>query len=476
MPQESTLLTTVPFRKGKQVLEREAGYTPGQMMAPPGTVCDAIVMDFECQVSASAAVATALTMTQRLAVLSLFTFNLKLSLAGEQTMEPWQGTTLDRMRLASLRILELDAEGLDDATGGLARTYAAGNNTVSFRVYAPTGHVAKIRESALFTGLSPEQLLDADMSVTRGDADPFRGANASLTLSTVKVTFSPGLKKAEARRLGLPVHERKLTNAESDTVSTPDGLVLDLSQEGALLGTTLGIVRVTVGGITVADDPATPARIYADYLRRYPGVSQGEKDITTSRTPLYLVSPGPLTRQFAGSVAVKQKERTTEWAARVLYLPLPSHEVVMGMVQAYAARLEPGRSVIAVSTAMYEGMQVDDALLPYCGMTLFRDDEEGYGDYPGLYCSAGGTPYVYVPEQRQRQAALKVADAMRKTPMYPAGNKRLVKSVVLDEVRWVPGAITAPGGFAVMSRVRQDVTTVIREAVTSYNAALSGAL
>ncbi|MCY1003716.1 hypothetical protein OWM54_41890 [Myxococcus sp. MISCRS1] len=475
MPQESTLTTTVPFPKGRLTLERDGGFARGEMRAPAGTVTDAIVMDVELSVTASGTT-PALTLTQRISVLALFSASLKLHLGdGGGTLEPITGVTLDRLRLDALRLLELDVEGLEDATEGLAKSFVTGSNVLKFRAYLPTGHCAKVRESALYTGLSPEQLLDAELSFSRGEADPFRTVAAALTLSSVRVTFSPGTKKAEARRLGVPPHIRRVINAESDTITTPEGLVMDLSHEGALAGNQVGIITVRAGGVLVADDPATPSRVYADYLRKYPGVSTEERTITSYRTPIYVAAPNVLTRHYSGAVWARMKDKVTEWNGRALYVPLLTHDQTMQMVQAYAARLERGRAIVAVCTALYEGMQLEDRLLPYTGMTVLTDRDDGFADFSGLYCVAGGTPQVYVPEQRQRQAALKVRDAMLQTQQHPTGNRRLVRSIVLDECRWVPGSVTDPSGYDVVSKVRQDVTAILRDAAASLSAGLANA-
>src|SRR5215217_3554656 len=223
MPQESTLTTTVPFPKGRQNLERDAGFERGEMRAPAGTVTDAIVTDVEMTVAATGNT-SALTLPQQISVLAAFTASLKLHLGDTgATLEPFQGVTLDRLRLDALRILEQEVEGLEVGSGGLATAFVTGNNVLKFRAFLPTGHIAKIREAVLFTGLSVEQLLDAEMKLSRSDADPFKTASAALTLSSVRVTFSPGTKKAEARRLGIPPHVRRVVNAESDTISTPEG-------------------------------------------------------------------------------------------------------------------------------------------------------------------------------------------------------------------------------------------------------------
>ncbi|MBZ4422020.1 hypothetical protein [Myxococcus sp. RHSTA-1-4] len=477
MATESTLNTLVPFKKGKQTLERDAGFIQGQMIAPAGTVTDAIVMEVECTISSTGAIG-ALTLAQRLSVLGLFSASLK-QYAGENgavIFESYQDVSLDKVRLDALRLLEQEVEGLDDATTGLARSYVLGNNQVVFRAYLPTGHIAKVRESVLFTGLSPEQLLDCEFTLKRGEGDPFTTANVGLALGTVKVTFSPGTKKAEARRIGIPPFTRRVVNAESDTITTPQGLVFDLSHEGPLLGTALGILTVKAGGITVTDDPSTPAKVYADFLRKYPSASDAEKTITSHRTPVYLAAPNALTRHFSGAVEAKQKDRTVEWAGRVLYLPLLKHEEILALVEAYAARIEPGRQLLAVNTALYEGMNLDDRLLPYAGITVLLDNEEGFADYPGLFCERNGRAYVHIPEHRQRQVVAKVAEAMRPGQrQFPSGNLRLVRSAVLDEVRWIPGAVTDPSGFRVMSKVRQDATTILRDAAHALRPELAAA-
>jgi len=471
---ENTLSTLVPFPKGLQTLERDILFGRGQMIAPIGTVTDAIVLDVTCTVSASAAT-VALTPAQRLAVLSIFSARFTQYLADDGTLEPLQGVTLDRVRQAALRLLELDVEGLDDATGGLARPFAVGNNTVTFRAFLPVGALAKVKEGALFTGLSPEQLLDCELAVTKSDADPFKTAAAALTLGTVKVLASPGTKKAEARRLGVMPYLRRVTDAGNDTIKTPEGLVLDLSDESPLGGTQLGSLTVKVGGVVVTDDPSTPAKVYADYLRKYPGVSAAERTLTEALTPVYLASPGNLTRFYSGAVTARQKEKTKEWAGRVLYIPLLTHAEVMGQIRNYAGRMEKGRQVKAVVTGMYERLELDDRLLPYTGITLFADNEEGFSDFAGIFCEQGGEPYVDVPEHLQRHAALRVADAMRATSQYPMGNKRLVRSIILDLCRWVPAAITHPDGFRVASKVRQDVTLRVRDACLALDPALASA-
>jgi hypothetical protein len=478
MAQDSTLNTTVPFKKGTQTLERDCGYLQGEMVAPAGTVTDAIVIDFECTVNATGTTA-ALTLAQRLSVLALFSVQLKQLLgpnAVNGTLDPYQDAPLDKVRLDALRVIEHEVEGLDDATAGLARTYATGNQQVNFRVYVPCGHLAKVYESPLFTGLSVEQLLDCELTLKRGEGDPFKTAAAALTLGTVKVRFSPGFKKAEARRIGIPVYARRVVNAEQDTITTPTGLVLDLSHEGALVGTQLGIITVKVGGITVTDDPNTPAKVYADFLRKYSGVGEAEKTITSYRTPVYLVTPNNLTRFFGGPVEAKQKDKTVEWAGRCLYIPLLKHEEVMALIEAYAARIESGRQLLAVNTAMYEGLNLDDRLLPYTGITIFLDNEDGFADYSGIFCEKGGKPYVHIPEHRQRQAVAKVMEAMRPgQQQYPQGNRRLVRSAILDEVRWMPGAVTHPEGFRFMSKVREDATAILRDAAASLRPELAAA-
>lgn len=472
--QPSTLNTTVPFRKGQQTLEREAAFLPDQLVAPAGTVTDAIVMEITCNVKATGTPA-ALTKAEQLKVLAGFSVTFKQGLGDVVSpLEPFQATPLDKLRLDALRILEQDVEGLEDTVTGLQKAWATGSNTVTFRAYLPCGHLAKIAESIFFTGLSPEQLLDCELSLVKA-ADPFASVNAALELTSCKVVFSPGTKKGEARRIGFMPHARRVVNAEQDFIKTPEGLVLELSDEGALLTTALRAITVRAGGVTVTDDPSTPAKVYADFLRKYPKVGDAEKSITEHRTPVYVLAPTALTRAYSGAVEAKQKDKQKEWQGRALYIPLPSHAEVMALVEQFAKRLEPGRAMLAVSTAMYEKLEVDDRLLPYAGMTIILDNEDGFAEFSGIYCGRNGSAYVTVPEHRQRACAHKIQDAMRSTPTFPSGNRALVDSIILDECRWVPGAVTHPSGLAVMSKVRQDVTALIREAAVSLNPALRSA-
>ncbi|MFP2962002.1 hypothetical protein ACLEPN_30495 [Myxococcus sp. 1LA] len=474
----STLSTLVPFPNGVKDMAFDATFAPGTLEAPHGTVTDAIVLDVQCNVTASANT-PALTLTQRLSVLAAFsaTFKVHLAAPGENggTLDPYQDATLDEVRLDALRILELDVEGLEDATGGLAKAFVAGSNVLAFRVYLPVGHVAKLNESSLFTGLSREQLLDCELRMKKA-GDPFKVAAAALSLTACQVRFAPGTKKAEARRLGIVPHVRRIVNAQSDTITTPPGLPLELSQRGALATTQLKALTVTVGNVVVMDDPSTPNTAYADFLRKHTDISDAEKTITTARTPVYVVAPGALTRQYTGPVVAKQKTKEVEWEGRVLYLPLHSHEEVMGMIRRYASRMEPGRAVLAVNTAMYEGLQVDDRIIPYCGITLFRDDEEGFTEFSGVYCARGGEPYVTIPEHRLRMVAGKVADVMRTSQRFPGGNRAMVRSIILDECRWIPATQTHQAGFAVVTRNREEATRLMRDAAVSVSPLLASAL
>lgn len=474
----STLNTLVPFPNGTKDLNFDASFPVGTLVAPHGTVTDALVFEVSCAVNATAANA-ALTPTQRQAVLASFSVSFRQHLAspGESggILDPYQGVPLDEVRLDALRLLEQEVEGLDDTVTGLAKPFVAGANTLTFRVFLPLGHLAKVAESELFSGLSHEQLLDCELKLKKA-GDAFKTAVPALSLTACQVRFIPGTKKAEARRIGLVPHVRPVFNAQSDTITTPPGLVMELSHRGALATTPLTALMVTVNGDVVTDDPSTPREVYADYLRKYPSISTEERTITSSRTPVYVVAPGAMTRMFTGAVSAKQKTKTTEWDGRALFLPLLSHQEVMALIKRYAARLENGQAVLAVNTALYEGLDVEDRLIPFCGFTLFRHDEEGHHDYSGIYCAKGGNPYVVIPEQRQRQAALKVADAMRASDRFPGGNQALVRSIVRDECRWIPGSITHTDGFRVPTPVQEDVKRIIRDAATSLNASLAVAL
>ncbi|MFP2960421.1 hypothetical protein ACLEPN_22020 [Myxococcus sp. 1LA] len=475
----STLNTTVPYPNGTKDLNFDASFPVGTLEAPHGTVTDAQVFEVSCSVNATAAT-PALTSAQRLSVLAAFsvTFRQHLAAPGENggTLDPIQDVPLDDVRLDALRLLSQEVELLDDTVTGLAKAFVLGSNTITFRVFLPTGHVEKIAESELFSGLSREQLLDCEMKLKKA-GDPFKTAAAALTLTACQVRFSPGTKKAEARRIGIVPHARRVVNAQSDTITTPPGLVLELSHKGALASTPLTALQVSVNGDTVTDDPSTPREVYADFMRKMGDtISDPEKTITSARTPVYVVARGAMTRMYSGAVSAKQRTKTAEWDGRALYIPLLSHQEVMGLIKRYAARLETGQAILAVNTAMYEGLDIEDRLIPYCGFTVFRQDEEGFHDYSGIYCAKGGNPYVVVPEQRLRMAALKVADAMRPSQRFPGGNRALVRSIVLDECRWVPGSITHPDGFRLTTAVREDVTRFIRDAAMSLNGALAAAL
>nr|ABX46787.1 hypothetical protein pMF1.4 [Myxococcus fulvus] len=462
------LNTTVAFRKGLQQFEKDVGFQVGQMVAPAGTVTDAVCMEFQCSVSTTSAVG-ALTMVERLQVLSKIRASFAQILgedAGGLRLDPIQGQSLDNIRLDAIRLLGLDMDGLEDNTTGLAKAFAVGSNQVTFKVFLPVGHLEKVAESAYFTGLSPEQLLDCELTVTR-DVDPFQAVKSALT-STIKVLFAPGTKKAEARRIGLMPHCRSITNAESDTLATPEGLVLDFSHMAPMQDKEVKAMSVRVGNVLVTDVPSTPEHVYADFLRKFPSISAAEKTLTATRTPIFLAEPNVMTRMHAGRVEAKVQERTAEWDGRVLYVPLHDHAQVFALVRTYAKRIESGRHLLAVNTAMYEGLDIEDRLLPYVGMTVFLNTEEGFSDFPGIYCKQGGEPYVTVPEHRLRQAAVRVADAMRSTTTHPNGNRDLVKSVVNDEARWVPGAVTHGDGLRVSSKVRQDVQALIRDAAIKY--------
>ncbi|NTX62622.1 hypothetical protein HUA74_18380 [Myxococcus sp. CA051A] len=469
------MTTTVPFEKGEQILTRDVGFKQKEMEAPDGTVTDAIVVRFLCDVSAGGVVA-ALTEPERLQVLSGFKVSLKQFLPDGSTLEPWQMEPLDRVRDDSVRWLKQDVDNFEGATDGLARAYASGSQQVNFTCYIPTGHAAVIAESHKFTGLSPEQLKDCTFNITK-DGDPFKTAKSTLTLTAVKVIMSPGTKKSEARRIGVPVFARRVVNANGYEIKTEPGLCLSLEDMTPYASTTLGALRVTAGGVTVTNDPSTKVEIFADLVRDYASAGRAmdakELGINARRTLVYGVSPNALTRIYTGVVEARQIVKNKEWEGRALYLPLLSHAQTMALIKGYSRHIPDGRVLHAVSTGMYEGLEVDDKALPYTGMTLFLDNEPDFPSYAGIRCEKGGTPYVYVPDHRLRAAALKVVSVMRRSDSHPAGDTRMARAIVLDEARWVPAAVTSTRGFDEMSAVREEVAMQIRAATARHDEASS---
>lgn len=471
----STLNTTAPFIKDQlQTWDKSCGFTAGQMQSHDGSVCDAIVADVTCIIEAGGAV-TALTATERRKVLEGMHVFLKMKTHDTgATLEPFVGRKLADVNDDAARYLGHSVD-FSNATDGLARAYVLGNNTVKFRAYIPTGHVNKFEESPKFTGLDPVQLLGTELDLTRIE-DPFNAAKGTLTLKSAKVLFTPGGKLAEERRIFVPVNVRRVTAGEDATVKTPEGLVLEVSQVGPLAGNTLGTLTVKCNGKTVAADPATAATIYADYLAKSGTLPADEADLTARRTPVFLQSFGPLTRFRVGAVEVTQKDKQINWDVTCVYIPLLSHQQVMDLIQGYAATMKDATQILVVNTAQYEGLEVADALIPYCGFTVFTERDAGFLEYPGVFCRKGGVPTVHIPDDRRDMAAARVAHAMRPgQERFPTGNRGKVRNIVLDECRWIPGTVISTEGYRKVSPNRQDAAAIIRDAAALLNPALAAA-
>ncbi|AGC45457.1 hypothetical protein MYSTI_04157 [Myxococcus stipitatus DSM 14675] len=472
------MTTTAAFPKGEQPLHRDAALKKGEMQAPAGTVTDAVCVRFLADVQATGASA-AFTVAERLAVLSGFRVSLTQELPGGIKLQPWQSETLDKVRDDALRWLKLDVDGFADDASGLAQPFEDGVQAVNFTAYIPTGHTPNIAESTRITGLGVEQLLDCEFILTRV-GDPFKAVRPTLKLTNLKVIMSPGVKKAEARRIGLPVYARRVVNANGYEIRTEPGLVLCLEDMAPHEANLLSALRVTAGGVKVTDDPNGKAEILADLLRDYESggrpMDPREESINARRTVVFAQPPNALTRMYSGHVEARQVTRNKEWEGRALYFPLLSHAETMALVQAYAQHIPDGRVVHAVCTGMYEGLECDDKSLPYTGMTLFLDNESDFPSYPGLRCSKGGVPYVYIPEHRLRAAALKVISVMARTTAHPGGDTRMARAIVLDEARWIPGAVTSERGFDEMSAVRQEVAERIRAKVAEHDSGAAPAV
>ncbi|MBN9685390.1 MULTISPECIES: hypothetical protein [unclassified Corallococcus] len=470
----------VPFADGTKDLRPygDATMTKGSMIISPKQSCIAIEARVTANVlNSDSSTVAALAMADRLTLLSAYTLYVKRFLSEKDTIQPYQGQALPVVRDDFRTQQELDFVGLTGNTAGtLGGSFAVGMNKVDFTVLIPMGHLAFIKDSEKFTGICAEQLLDFEVKLKMG-ADPFKAANVKLALSSQTVTYVPRTRKARSRRHGVVFHSADINNPQSDTITTESGLVLNIWNKGALAGTNLETLRVTVktdeGAVIVTDEPNTPAEVFKKYDLEPGSDSIEDSGHTDARTPLFLNEEKPLKNMFAGPVAVKQVKKKEDFDGIVNYCPTPSTAQVLAEVAQMAAKLPKNRQLLAVNTAILEKMDVEDAHLPFCGFTGLTDQDVPFYDYAGLRCLPGGVPFVVIPPQKLRNAALRILDAMKKSPEYPEGNTGAAESIRQQLAREIPGAIVdVVDGFTVPSWVYSQVQSMLAAEVNALVAAM----
>ena len=388
-----------------------------------------------------------------------------------------QGDTLFNGRVDARRALEYDMLGYNNSTTGLGRTYAAGNNPVTFTVYLALSWAEMVDEAWSCFGLGYEQMLDCSFEMKLA-ADPFKAVNAALSLPSdgVTVKIFPVFAKTDAMQIGVPLQVKDYTNPDQAAVTSDDGLVLSFEDTVNPLGTTdLQTVKVTRGlvpglpalGLVEADE-TTPAAIEAAY-ERAPNTNATEAANTTFRTPLSLLVDQPLSRVQTGKVEAKQIIVVRNWKARALFFPRLSTQQVLELVARTAASLDPGKQLLAVNAATVRGLTVQDEHLPFCGIVCFPQEDARFYQYPGLRCASGGQPVIHMPDALLRDWARKCHDALQPGANYPNGDTGRVQGFYREAVRPFPGAVTDQKGLEVVSWVFSEVMKLIQDATAAYD-------
>lgn len=464
------MIETYPFPEGVKSLQvgSDVSWLKGKLIVQPNTRTAALGIAITCQVTSSGTVA-ALTNTQRDTLLKAFTgtFSSGLSLPSGK-LDVYQNDSLYNMRLEARRCLEVEMLGYSDSTTGLARTYAAGTQTVTWTVYAPLSWAEMLDESPLMMGLGYEQMLDSSFQLKCG-ADPFKAANASLSLAAApSIRIFPVFTKTDCIQLGLPLMVRDLTNAGSQVIATDPGLVLSKEDTAyALANTDLQTVKVTRGlkgalGLVEADE-TTPAFIEAAY-ERAPNTGPTEALNSSYRTALSLLVDQPVKNVTTGKVESKQIIKVRDWQVRVVQLPLLTTQQVLELVAQAAQSLADGEQLIAVSNATVYGLVTHDEQLPYVGFSCFKSSDPRFYLYQGLRCVKGGTPVVHFPDAVLRQYARQCFDALQPGRSYPTGDTGRVENYYQDAARPIPAAITAQEGFTSVSWVYDQVRQQLKDA------------
>jgi hypothetical protein len=455
------------FEEGlKQLLPGgEASQPRGKMKMEPGKICYGLVAKFEFPVTSTGN--AQLNAAQRLTVLSALTFSFKPSLSLTEKINTYEGNSLLVIRDDCKRLLGRDYEGVDDTTTGLGTSFTgAQTKTLSLTVYLPLAYATAIEEARKIMGLGYNQLLDSSALLKFG-ADPFKAATSgALTVSNPTVTFGPLWEKGHRRFIGVPLVFEEKVNAGSKVIETDPGFILSCEQMTPLADEDLGLLTVQVGKpgsdyVQTTAAEATADAIQVQYERG--GVGSPASTVKSNRTLLRAIGPTAVGNIQAGRVKVL-KTGSEEWKLRVVRLPYLTTQQVMDLVKAEASTLPPGKQLVAVCAATYDGVDINPEQYGMSGFVCFESDEAEFNEYSGWRCGPTGNPWVEVVETKLRQFGRRVVDAMQPTRRYPKGNPGAVAVVKADAGWGIPALYVNEDGPKYVSTVADTVSGKVDEA------------
>lgn len=444
----------------------------GDLITQPGKITYGTKLDVSLNVTSTGVVA-GFTGPQRDAVLDalVFTFTLWAKLANK--IDVFEKDSLLTLRADAERMLRRDWEGVEDNTTGLAAAYVAGNNVRTFSAYIPLSYADAVKQARKLFGLGYEQLL-LSRCLLKLDSDPFRAVSNLLTLADSSVTFSPLWESGHKMFVGMPFVAKEYVAPEKKDISTDAGLHISVEQMTPLADTDLEEVTVGVGpgkdltkreSLTITAEENPPAVIQAQY-ERMDGVKDStvEQGIKSSRTLVYGIGDTDFAQLRTGYVTAAQKKLKEPWKLRACFMPYMSTDALYEYVQAVANTLPPGEQVLAVNAATYDGIDANEAQLPFSGIVFLTTKDADFFDRVGVRGVSGGEVVeVYIPPDQGRQFARLALDAMEPSTTYPNGDTGKVKSLRERYLWGCPGLVNHPNGLAYTSTVAKEGNAKLSE-------------
>ncbi|WNG57951.1 hypothetical protein F0U59_26755 [Archangium gephyra] len=453
-----------PYKNGRKKLlaGADAAMELGDMKVAPGVITYGHVLTIELIVEASANTA-ALTATQIDSVLNALKYYFKPSHCLKAKIETYQNESLLALRSECRRHLRRDYRDVDDATTGLKKAFTTGFNTLTFMVYIPFAFSAHVKQASKVMGLGRVQMLDSS-AYLKVEGDAFKAVSSNLTLRESYVNFAPLWTRGHERFIGIPMMSRKLVAPGRGSIVTESGLVLSVEQEKPLGATALEKLTVTVGGIPVTREQ--PPEVIQRAYEEGDGFAPVEDVIQVYRTPLYVPAGNTdFAQLMTGAVEVEQAALIEEWAVRAVWFPYLTTQQIFDLVTREADDLAPGKQLLAVNAAAYDGVDANEAQLPFSGFVIFTSDESGFYEHAGIRCAKGGLPEVYIPPHISRLAARRIIDAMTPSELFPQGDQGAANGVE-EEVAWrVPGLVVNEAGLEYVSTVASEVGKRLKAAV-----------
>ncbi|WP_309887542.1 hypothetical protein [Archangium sp.] len=404
----------------------------------------------------ASAKAAGLSLALQDALLKAMVFNQKVGL-GKDNAQTHQDRSLFDIRLQQLKQMEFEVIGYGAATGkGLAASIAGGSAVTDlvFTIWVPF-HVESVDESPKLFTLGAEQCTTIEMSLAL-QGDPLKAIDADLEAVSARVSWAPefslspmGESGTRLSKFGVPpiVREYNVSADASATVTIPSHLPVEAFDKAKPLATTdFETVRVSVGGVTLADE-VTPAAIEAQFTTQ-PDTSVYELAVADKVTPLYRSEDRPLDAHPTGALEVTQVQHATGYSLLATFFPQRTWQEVAEEIKQHA-RLIAARekltslTIHCVSAPAIRGIQVADRFLGIMGWYATRPGDAAYTRMPGVRYTLGAKDVeVYVPEQLYAAQFSVWYTAMKR------GNRGMMLTVVQDLARVCPGGAIGPEGFA----------------------------